>query len=103
MWAYESVFYQIYPIGFCDAPYQNDGISAPRIRKLADWADHIRKIGADAVYLSPVFLSDSHGYDTRDFMKIDKFMEVAFRFICGVLAVLVIVGFCHTHTLCHLL
>ena len=25
MWAYESVFYQIYPLGFCGAPFENDG------------------------------------------------------------------------------
>ena len=37
MWAYESVFYQIYPIGFCGAPRVNDGITVPRIRKAADW------------------------------------------------------------------
>ena len=23
MWAYESVFYQIYPLGFCGAPFEN--------------------------------------------------------------------------------
>ena len=71
MWAYESVFYQIYPIGFCGAPYVNDGTPVSRILKLAGWAEHIQKTGADAVYLSPVFESDSHGYDTRDFRKID--------------------------------
>ena len=27
MWAYESVFYQIYPIGFCGAPRVNDGVT----------------------------------------------------------------------------
>ena len=25
MWAYEGIFYQIYPIGFCGAPTANDG------------------------------------------------------------------------------
>ena len=24
MWANESVFYQIYPLGFCNAPFEND-------------------------------------------------------------------------------
>lgn len=71
MWAYESVFYQIYPIGFCGAPRQNDGITVDRISKVADWADHIVETGCNAIYLSPVFESDSHGYDTRDFRKID--------------------------------
>lgn len=71
MWAYESVFYQIYPIGFCGAPRVNDGVSVDRIARVTDWTDHIAALGADAVYFSPVFESDSHGYDTRDFRKID--------------------------------
>ena len=34
MWYDESVFYQIYPLGFCDAPTENDGIYKNRIKKL---------------------------------------------------------------------
>ncbi len=34
MWAYESVFYQIYPLGFCGAPFENDGVEMSRIRKV---------------------------------------------------------------------
>lgn len=71
MWAYESVFYQIYPLGFCGAPANNDGIPASRIEKVADWIPHIKELGADAVYFSPLFESDSHGYDTRDFRTLD--------------------------------
>lgn len=71
MWAYESVFYQIYPIGFCGAPRENDGVAVPRIAKVGDWAAHIEKLGCDAVYFSPLFESDSHGYDTRDYRKLD--------------------------------
>ena len=71
MWAESSVFYQIYPLGFCGAPRENDGVPASRIGKIGGWADHIQKIGADAVYLSPIFESDRHGYDTRDYRKVD--------------------------------
>ncbi len=71
MWAYESVFYQIYPLGFCGAPFENDGKEKPRILKVIDWIPHIVKLGADAIYFSPVFESDTHGYNTRDFKKID--------------------------------
>lgn len=71
MWAYESVFYQIYPLGFCGAPFENDGVEISRIRKVEEWIPHIRKTGADAIYFSPVFESDTHGYNTRDFRKID--------------------------------
>lgn len=71
MWAENSVFYQIYPLGFCGAPKENDGVTVNRIAKVGQWADHIRRLGADAVYLSPIFESDTHGYDTRDFRKVD--------------------------------
>ena len=71
MWAYESIFYQIYPLGFCGAPFENDGVLTPRIRKVIDWIPHIKNLGANAIYFSPVFESDTHGYNTRDFRKID--------------------------------
>ncbi|MBR6045922.1 MAG: cyclomaltodextrinase [Ruminococcus sp.] len=71
MWAYESVFYQIYPLGFCGAPFENDGVQEHRILKVLDWIDHIKELGCDAVYFSPVFESDTHGYNTRDYSKID--------------------------------
>jgi cyclomaltodextrinase len=71
MWAYDSVFYQIYPLGFCGAPSHNDGITVNRISKVTDWIGQIQNTGANAVYFCPVFSSDSHGYDTRDFQKID--------------------------------
>ena len=71
MWAYHSIFYQIYPIGFCGAPTSNDGITVPRIKKLGDWTDYLESLGINAVLLNPVFESDHHGYDTRDFLKID--------------------------------
>lgn len=71
MWAFDSVFYQIYPLGFCGAPQNNDGVLVPRIKKVAEWVPHIKSLGADAIYFSPLFSSDSHGYDTRDFATVD--------------------------------
>lgn len=71
MWAERSVFYQIYPLGFCGAPRENDGILVNRIGKIGEWAEHIEKLGANAVYLCPVFESDHHGYDTRDYRRLD--------------------------------
>ncbi len=71
MWAYESVFYQIYPLGFCGAPFENDGVPEKRILKIHDWIPHIKKTGANAVYFSPLFESDTHGYNTRDYKKLD--------------------------------
>ncbi len=71
MWADESVFYQIYPLGFCGAPRENDGITQNRIAKVGDWIAHIAELGANAVYFGPVFESDRHGYDTRDYRRLD--------------------------------
>ncbi len=71
MWVYNSVFYQIYPIGFCGAPVHNDGECVPRIRKLMDWSEYLGNLGVDSILLNPIFESDNHGYDTRDFRKID--------------------------------
>ena len=71
MWAYNETFYQIYPIGFCGAPVHNDGVCVPRIRKLMDWSEYLQTLGVDSILLNPIFESDNHGYDTRDFRKID--------------------------------
>ena len=72
MWSEKSVFYQIYPLGFCGAPFENDGILTNRIQKVSTFIPHIKKLGADAIYFSPVFESDTHGYNTRDYKKIDS-------------------------------
>ena len=71
MWAYESVFYQIYPLGFCGAPFENDGVLEHRILKVMDWIPHMKKLGIDAIYFSPIFESDTHGYNTRDYKRLD--------------------------------
>ena len=80
MWAENAVFYQIVPIGLCGAPRVNpappedepDKHTVSRLGKLSDWIPHLQKLNVNALYLSPVFLSDSHGYDTRDYRRIDN-------------------------------
>lgn len=71
MWAYEGIFYQIYPIGFCGAPTANDGKTVSRILKLKDWSSYLESLGVSSILLNPIFESDNHGYDTRDYKKID--------------------------------
>ena len=87
MWAYESVFYQIYPLGFCGAPFENDGVARSRILKVKDWIPHIKKLGCNAIYFSPVFESDTHGYNTRDYTKIDTRLgsNADFKEVCDAL------------------
>lgn len=75
MWAYESNFYQIYPLGFCGAPKDNDGSSAlaePGLSRFEEWIPHLLNLGMNAVYFCPIFESDRHGYDTRDYRVIDR-------------------------------
>ena len=71
MWFDEAVLYQIYPLGLCGAPRENDGVTEHRILRILDWVEHIRSTGADTVLFNPLFESDRHGYDTRDFRKVD--------------------------------
>ncbi|MBC7475694.1 MAG: alpha-glucosidase C-terminal domain-containing protein [Candidatus Sericytochromatia bacterium] len=73
-WAYDSFFYHIYPLGFCDAP-TNNNFHAPiyhRLIKIYDWIDHFQSMGINALYLGPVFDSDTHGYDTADYYHVDR-------------------------------
>lgn len=87
MWAYETTFYQIYPLGFCGAPRENAtpvaedelsqaAIPAPNpdapIMKIAQWADYLQELGIGAVLINPPLESDSHGYDTRSLRHIDR-------------------------------
>jgi cyclomaltodextrinase len=72
MWAYESVFYQIYPLGLTGAPFENDGVQREGLKKISGWIDHIKKLNVNAVYFSPLFESDTHGYNTRDYRMVDK-------------------------------
>jgi len=93
MWFDEAVIYQIYPLGMCGAPLQNeapageDGAMEHRILRVLDWIEHIKKLGADCVLFNPLFESDAHGYDTRDYNKIDSRLGTKedFKQVCDAL------------------
>lgn len=70
-WWESAVFYQIYPLGMCGAPFENDGVPGHRLLKVLDWIPHLQKLNINAVYFSPLFESDTHGYNTRDYRKVD--------------------------------
>ena len=74
MWAEKSVFYHIYPLGFCGAPMTNsqEGEVSSRLNLIYDWIPHLKSLGINAVYFGPVFESVAHGYDTSDYFQIDK-------------------------------
>lgn len=87
MWYDESTFYQIYPLGLCGAPKENNGIEQNRISRIIDWIPHLQALSVGAVYFCPVFESDRHGYDTRDYSKIDCRLgsNDDFKEVCGAL------------------
>ena len=72
-WFDVGVAYQIYPLGLTGAPVENDSVVEHRLLQLIDngWVDHIRKLGATCVILNPVFESQTHGYDTIDYLRVD--------------------------------
>ena len=48
MWFDDATIYQIYPLGLCGAPLQNDGSDQTgehRILRVLDWVEHIKKVG----------------------------------------------------------
>ncbi|MCI8478868.1 MAG: alpha-amylase [Oscillospiraceae bacterium] len=84
-WIQDSIFYHIYPLGFCGAPEYNTGEApVPRLDKLAGWIGHLKELGVNALYLGPVCQSTKHGYDTIDYYNIDSRLgdNQSFRALC---------------------
>jgi glycosidase len=72
-WADTAVFWHVYPLGFVGAPAtaaEQDG-SAPRLRRLTGWLDHLVALGANGLLLGPVVAAETHGYDTVDHYRVD--------------------------------
>lgn len=70
-WVNKSIFYHIYPLGFCGAPEYNDNIVNYRLDKIKEWIPHLKELNINAIYFGPLFESTKHGYDTKDYYKID--------------------------------
>lgn len=68
-WWQEAVFYQIYPRSFADA--SGDGVGD--LRGIVDRLDHVRWLGADAIWCSPFYRSPMRdfGYDISDHTDVD--------------------------------
>ena len=67
-WRFATI-YQIYPRSFADG----DGDGVGDLRGITSRLEHVRDLGADAVWLSPVFRSPmaDFGYDVSDYTDID--------------------------------
>lgn len=72
-WFEEAVFYHMYPIGMTGAPRENRQEEVThRFKELEKWLPHIASLNCTAVYIGPLFESTSHGYDTRDYKRVDR-------------------------------
>ena len=67
-WWQRSVVYQIYPRSFQDS----DGDGIGDIPGITSRLEYIRELGADAIWLSPIYKSpnDDNGYDISDYQDI---------------------------------
>jgi alpha-glucosidase len=65
----DPVVYQIYPRSFQDS----DGDGVGDLRGVAQRLDHVARLGADAIWLSPIYPSPLHdyGYDVSDYTGVD--------------------------------
>ena len=88
-WVRDAVFYQILPDRFAgsprvskpgslepwDAPPTNHGFKGGDLLGIAEHLDHIESLGANALYLTPIFQSASnHRYHTYDYLAVDPLL-----------------------------
>lgn len=68
-WWRDAVVYQIYPRSFADS----DGDGVGDLAGITAHVDHLRRLGVDAVWMSPFYPSPGAdgGYDVSDYMDID--------------------------------
>ncbi|MEZ0374181.1 MAG: alpha-amylase family glycosyl hydrolase [Candidatus Sericytochromatia bacterium] len=73
-WAQDALFYHIYPLGMCGAPWRNDfqAEPEPRLNLIHDWASHLGELGVNAVYIGPLWEAGSHGYHTVSYWDVDR-------------------------------
>jgi len=69
MWWQDAFVYQIYPLSFQDS--NGDGIGD--IPGIMSRLDHIKELGIDVIWLSPVFMSPmkDNGYDVSDYRAVN--------------------------------
>ena len=88
-WVQDAVFYQIFPDRFArsgrvrapgplepwDAPPTIHGLKGGDLLGIVDHLDHIQSVGANTLYLNPIFQSASnHRYHTYDYLHVDPLL-----------------------------
>lgn len=72
-WLQHAIWWHVYPLGFLGAEKTAtaDPAAAHRLRDLVPWLDYAVELGASGLALGPIFASETHGYDTTDYFRID--------------------------------
>ena len=95
-WVRDAVFYQVFPDRFArsgrvpapgpleawGAPPTVEGFKGGDLYGVIEHLDHIEDLGANAIYLNPIFVSASnHRYHTYDYYRVDPLLggDAAFR------------------------
>jgi len=88
-WVRDAVFYQVFPDRFAasarvpkpgpleawDTPPTHDGFKGGDLLGIAEHLDHVAALGANAIYLTPIFQSASnHRYHTYDYFTVDPLL-----------------------------
>ena len=88
-WVRDAVFYQVFPDRFAssgrvakpgplepwDSPPTNSGFKGGDLLGIVERLDHIAALGANALYLNPIFQSASnHRYHTYDYLTVDPLL-----------------------------
>lgn len=119
-WAAGSVIYQIFPDRFArrpdaktavaleswDSEPTHGGFKGGNLGGIVDRLDHLVAVGADIIYLNPVFEAPSnHRYDTIDYLTVDPLLggNAAFDELIAAahdrsLKVIIDTSFNHVHT-----
>ncbi|MCJ2041703.1 alpha-amylase family glycosyl hydrolase [Methylobacterium sp. J-059] len=72
-WIRDTVWWQVYPLGFVGAEgtRRRGAEVAHRLNHIVAWLDYAADLGATGLALGPIFASETHGYDTIDYLRID--------------------------------
>ncbi|MFC5263746.1 alpha-amylase family protein [Kribbella qitaiheensis] len=73
-WVEHAIWWHVYPLGFVGAEKTAVPPGTPvahRLGGLEGWLDYVVELGCSGLVLGPVFASETHGYDTVDYFRID--------------------------------
>lgn len=69
--ASDTIWWQVYPLGFGGAPIRDEPTPGHRLRRLLGWLDEVVELGCSGLLLGPIFAAQTHGYDSVDQFRID--------------------------------